>query len=76
LFILKIDRSIDQPIEKFVKKLEEMKHPHEFIVYEKEGHVVGRVDPLKMSRISYLIMTQRHLLGRRGLNEIVRAIAH
>jgi len=36
-----------QPIEKFVKKLEEMKHPHEFIVEEKEGHVSGRVDSLK-----------------------------
>jgi dipeptidyl aminopeptidase/acylaminoacyl peptidase len=36
-----------QPIEKFVKKLEEMKHPHEFIVAEKEGHVSGRVDSLK-----------------------------
>jgi len=36
-----------QPIEKFVKKLEEMKHPHEFIVAEKEGHGSGRVDSLK-----------------------------
>jgi len=36
-----------QPIEKFVKRLEEMKRPHEFIVEEKEGHVSGRVDALK-----------------------------
>lgn len=36
-----------QPIEKFVKRLKEMKHPHEFIVDEKEGHVSGRVGPLK-----------------------------
>jgi dipeptidyl aminopeptidase/acylaminoacyl peptidase len=36
-----------QPIEKFVKRLEEMKHPHEFIVEEKEGHMSGRVDALK-----------------------------
>jgi dipeptidyl aminopeptidase/acylaminoacyl peptidase len=36
-----------QPIEKFVKKLEKMKHPHEFVVEEKEGHIVGRVGPLK-----------------------------
>jgi dipeptidyl aminopeptidase/acylaminoacyl peptidase len=36
-----------QPIEKFVKKLEEMKHPHEFVVAEKEGHMSGRVDSLK-----------------------------
>jgi len=36
-----------QPIEKFVKKLEEMKHPHEFIVEEKEGHGSSRVGPLK-----------------------------
>jgi dipeptidyl aminopeptidase/acylaminoacyl peptidase len=36
-----------QPIEKFVKRLEEMKHPHEFIVEEKEGHGSGRVDTLK-----------------------------
>jgi dipeptidyl aminopeptidase/acylaminoacyl peptidase len=36
-----------QPIEKFVKRLEEMKHPHEFIVEEKEGHMSGRVDARK-----------------------------
>ncbi len=36
-----------QPIEKFVKKLEEMKHPYEFIVEEKEGHMSGRVGALK-----------------------------
>jgi len=36
-----------QPIEKFVKRLEEMKRPHKFIVEEKEGHVSGRVDALK-----------------------------
>jgi dipeptidyl aminopeptidase/acylaminoacyl peptidase len=36
-----------QPIEKFVTKLEEMKHPHEFMVAEKEGHGSGRVDSLK-----------------------------
>ena len=33
-----------QPIEKFVKKLEEMNHSHEFIVDEKKGHLVGKVD--------------------------------
>jgi dipeptidyl aminopeptidase/acylaminoacyl peptidase len=27
-----------QPIEKFVKKLKEMNHPHEFILEEKSGH--------------------------------------
>jgi dipeptidyl aminopeptidase/acylaminoacyl peptidase len=36
-----------QPIEKFVKELKKMKHPHEFMVEEKEGHAPGRVDPLK-----------------------------
>ena len=36
-----------QPIEKFVKKLGEMKHTHEFVVEEKEGHGSGRVDSLK-----------------------------
>jgi dipeptidyl aminopeptidase/acylaminoacyl peptidase len=36
-----------QPIEKFVKKLEEMKHPHKFVVAEKEGHGSSRVDALK-----------------------------
>ena len=36
-----------QPIEEFVKKLVIMKHPHEFIVAEKEGHGSGRVDSLK-----------------------------
>lgn len=33
-----------QPIEKFVKKLEKMKHPHEFRIQEKEGHGFARVD--------------------------------
>jgi len=49
-----------QPIEKFVKKLVEMKHPHEFIVEEKEGHGSGRVDSLKREAttgINYLKKT-------------------
>lgn len=33
-----------QPIEKFVKKLEEMSNPHEFVIEEKEGHGFARVD--------------------------------
>ncbi|MFQ5999827.1 MAG: alpha/beta fold hydrolase [Candidatus Bathyarchaeia archaeon] len=33
-----------QPVEKFVKKLNEMTHPHEFRVQEKEGHGFARVD--------------------------------
>jgi dipeptidyl aminopeptidase/acylaminoacyl peptidase len=33
-----------QPIEKFVKKLKEMRHPHEFRVQEKEGHGFVRVE--------------------------------
>jgi dipeptidyl aminopeptidase/acylaminoacyl peptidase len=33
-----------QPVEKFVKKLEEMQHPHEFRVQEKEGHGFARVE--------------------------------
>jgi dipeptidyl aminopeptidase/acylaminoacyl peptidase len=33
-----------QPIEKFVKKLKEMHHPHEFRVQEREGHGFVRVD--------------------------------
>jgi len=33
-----------QPIEKFVKKLREMHHPHEFRVQEKEGHGFARVE--------------------------------
>lgn len=36
-----------QPVEKFVKKLKEMNHPHEFIVEEKEGHGFARVEALK-----------------------------
>lgn len=36
-----------QPVEKFVKKLKEMNHPHEFRVEEKEGHGLARVDALK-----------------------------
>jgi dipeptidyl aminopeptidase/acylaminoacyl peptidase len=49
-----------QPVEKFVKKLEEMKHPHEFMVEEKEGHGSGRVDALKRevtTGINYLKKT-------------------
>jgi dipeptidyl aminopeptidase/acylaminoacyl peptidase len=49
-----------QPIEKFVKKLEEMKHPHKFIVEEKEGHGSARVDSLKRevtTGINYLKKT-------------------
>jgi hypothetical protein len=37
-----------------------MKHPHEFMVEEKEGHVPGRVDPLKRevtTGINYLKKT-------------------
>jgi dipeptidyl aminopeptidase/acylaminoacyl peptidase len=33
-----------QPIEKFVEKLREMHHPHEFRVEEKEGHGFARVE--------------------------------
>jgi len=33
-----------QPVEKFVKKLKEMRHPHEFRVQEKEGHGFARVE--------------------------------
>jgi dipeptidyl aminopeptidase/acylaminoacyl peptidase len=36
-----------QPIEKFVKRLEEMRHPHKFVVAEKEGHGSSRVDTLR-----------------------------
>jgi dipeptidyl aminopeptidase/acylaminoacyl peptidase len=36
-----------KPIEKFVKRLEEMKRAHEFIVEEKDVHMSGRVDLLK-----------------------------
>ena len=36
-----------QPIEKFVKRLKEMKRAHEFIVEEKDVHMSGRVDLLK-----------------------------
>jgi len=49
-----------QLIEKFVKKLKEMRHPHEFRVDEKEGHMPGRVDPLKRevtTGINYLKKT-------------------
>jgi len=35
-----------QPVEKFVRKLEKMHHPHDFKVEEKEGHLGGRVDAL------------------------------
>ena len=31
-------------MEKFVKQLEKMGHPHTFRVEEKEGHMGGRVD--------------------------------
>ena len=35
-----------QPVEKFVKRLKEMQHPHEFRVEEKEGHGFARVEAL------------------------------
>jgi len=35
-----------QPVERFVKKLEKMNHPHEFRVEEKEGHDFARVDAM------------------------------
>jgi dipeptidyl aminopeptidase/acylaminoacyl peptidase len=35
-----------QPVEKFVRKLQELNRPHEFRVQEKEGHGFARVDAL------------------------------
>jgi len=35
-----------QPVEKFVRKLKQMNHPHEFKVEEKEGHGFFRVEAL------------------------------
>jgi dipeptidyl aminopeptidase/acylaminoacyl peptidase len=35
-----------QPVEKFVRKLQELHHPHEFRVQEKEGHGFARVDAI------------------------------
>jgi len=49
-----------QPVEKFVKRLEEMKHPHEFKVTEKEGHVSGSTESRKrevMTGVDYLKKT-------------------
>lgn len=51
-----------EPIEKFVKKLEKMKHSYEFIVEEKEGHGSGRVESLKKDArlgINYLKKTMK-----------------
>jgi dipeptidyl aminopeptidase/acylaminoacyl peptidase len=53
-----------QPVEKFVKKLEEMHHPHEFRVQEKEGHGFARVDASieeATTAIEYLKKTLRVL---------------
>jgi dipeptidyl aminopeptidase/acylaminoacyl peptidase len=49
-----------QPVEKFVKKLKEMNHPHEFRVEEKEGHGFARVEALireVTTRVEYLKKT-------------------
>lgn len=51
-----------QPVEKFVKKLGEMHHSHEFTIEEKAGHISFLVDwrkksPLVNSVISYLKRT-------------------
>lgn len=48
-----------QPIEKFVKKLKEMNHPHEFLLEEKAGHISSLFNweekiPLFNSIINYL----------------------
>lgn len=48
-----------QPIEKFVKKLKEMNHPHEFLLEEKAGHISSLFKweekiPLINSIINYL----------------------
>jgi len=48
-----------QPIEKFVKKLKEMNHPHELILEEKAGHISAFMKwdesiPLFSSMINYL----------------------
>lgn len=48
-----------EPIEKFVKKLKEMKHPHKFVIEEKAGHISALVKmeesiPLFSNIIDYL----------------------
>ena len=39
-----------QPVLKFVKKLEDMNHPHEFILEDKAGHISSRSDWRKNAR--------------------------
>jgi len=51
-----------QPVEKFVKKLKQMKHPHEFILSEKAGHITSLTNwkekiPLVNGIINYLKTT-------------------
>jgi prolyl oligopeptidase PreP (S9A serine peptidase family) len=49
-------------VKKFVKKLEEMGHPHSFKVEEKEGHLSGRVDATireVTSSVEYLKKTMK-----------------
>jgi len=51
-----------QPVEKFVKKLKQMKHPHEFILSEKAGHITSLTNwkekiPLVNNIINYLKKT-------------------
>lgn len=53
-----------QPIEKFVGKLKEMNHPHEFKVEEKEGHGFLRVDAL-VKEVTTAVKYLQKTLGMR-----------
>jgi dipeptidyl aminopeptidase/acylaminoacyl peptidase len=53
-----------QPIEKFVGKLKEMNHPHEFMVEEKEGHGFLRVDAL-VKEVTTAVKYLQKTLGMR-----------
>ncbi|MGD8566148.1 MAG: prolyl oligopeptidase family serine peptidase [Candidatus Bathyarchaeota archaeon] len=51
-----------QPIRKFIKKLDEMKHPYDFVLEEKAGHISAfpkkeEITPLFTKMINYLRTT-------------------
>lgn len=51
-----------KPVEKFVKKLKEMNHPHEFEVEEKEGHGFFKVEA-QIREITTRVKYLRKTLG-------------
>jgi len=51
-----------QPVEKFVRRLRELGHPHEFVVEEREGHGFRRVDAM-LRETTHAIEYLKRVLG-------------